>query len=219
MADPRGFLKNRERVERPTRPVPVRIMDFKDVYVRQDEAIVRTQAGRCMDCGIPFCHSGCPLGNLIPEWNDLVRRGRWDEAAARLHSTNNFPEVTGRICPAPCEDSCTLGINQPAVTIKQTEVAIAEQIFDNDWLEPVVPARLNGHTVAVVGSGPAGLAAAQPGGLLVELKTLLLGDRQHALDRGWTDPSLRGLAVEHVAGGGYRNVGEAGDVGQFQLGA
>ncbi len=161
MADPRGFLKNRERVERPTRPVPVRIMDFKDVYVRQDEAIVRTQAGRCMDCGIPFCHSGCPLGNLIPEWNDLVRRGRWDEAAARLHSTNNFPEVTGRICPAPCEDSCTLGINQPAVTIKQTEVAIAEQIFDNDWLEPVVPARLNGHTVAVVGSGPAGLAAAQ----------------------------------------------------------
>ena len=161
MADPRGFLKNRERVERPTRPVPVRIMDFKDVYVRQDEAIVRTQAGRCMDCGIPFCHSGCPLGNLIPEWNDLVRRRRWDEAAARLHSTNNFPEVTGRICPAPCEDSCTLGINQPAVTIKQTEVAIAEQIFDNDWLEPVVPARLNGHTVAVVGSGPAGLAAAQ----------------------------------------------------------
>ena len=160
MADPRGFLKNRERVERPTRPVPVRIMDFKDVYVRQDEAVVRTQASRCMDCGIPFCHSGCPLGNLIPEWNDLVRRGRWEDAAARLHSTNNFPEVTGRICPAPCEDACTLGINQPAVTIKQTEVAIAEQIFDHDWLEPVVPTPLHRPTVAGGGAGPAGRAAA-----------------------------------------------------------
>ena len=161
MADPRGFLTHRERQERPSRPVPVRIMDFKDVYERQDPAVVRTQAGRCMDCGVPFCHTGCPLGNLIPEWNDLVRQGRMEEAAARLHSTNNFPEVTGRICPAPCESSCVLGINQPAVTIKQVEVSIAEAVFENDWLEPVVPQRLNGHTVAVVGSGPAGLAAAQ----------------------------------------------------------
>ncbi|MGM7667231.1 glutamate synthase subunit beta [Microbacterium sp. A93] len=161
MADPRGFLNTRKRQDRPSRPVPVRILDFKDVYVRQDEAVVRTQAGRCMDCGVPFCHQGCPLGNLIPEWNDLVRRGRWEEAAARLHATNNFPEVTGRICPAPCESSCVLGINQPAVTIKQTEVSIAEAAFENDWLEPVIPQRLNGHTVAVVGSGPAGLAAAQ----------------------------------------------------------
>ncbi|GAA1120449.1 glutamate synthase subunit beta [Citricoccus alkalitolerans] len=161
MADPRGFLNTRERQDRPSRPVPVRILDFKDVYVRQDEAVIRTQAGRCMDCGVPFCHQGCPLGNLIPEWNDLVHRGRWEEAAARLHATNNFPEVTGRICPAPCESSCVLGINQPAVTIKQTEVSIADAAFDNDWLDPVVPQRLNGHTVAVVGSGPTGLAAAQ----------------------------------------------------------
>ncbi|MCT2007324.1 glutamate synthase subunit beta [Micrococcus lylae] len=161
MADPRGFLNHRERQERPTRPVPVRIMDYKDVYVRQDEAIVRTQATRCMDCGVPFCHAGCPLGNLIPDWNDLVRRGRWEEAAARLHATNNFPEITGRICPAPCESSCVLGINQPAVTIKQVELSIAEQIFENDWLPPHRPHRQNGHTVAVVGSGPAGLAAAQ----------------------------------------------------------
>lgn len=161
MADPRGFLTHRERQERPSRPVPVRIMDYKDVYVRQDEAIVRTQATRCMDCGVPFCHAGCPLGNLIPEWNDLVRRGRWEEAAARLHATNNFPEITGRICPAPCESSCVLGINQPPVTIKQVEVSIAEQIFENDWLPPHRPRRQNGHTVAVVGSGPAGLAAAQ----------------------------------------------------------
>ncbi|WP_413543459.1 glutamate synthase subunit beta [Citricoccus nitrophenolicus] len=161
MADPRGFLNTRERQDRPSRPVPVRILDFKDVYVRQDEAVIRTQAGRCMDCGVPFCHQGCPLGNLIPEWNDLVRRGRWEEAAARLHATNNFPEVTGRICPAPCESSCVLGINQPAVTIKQTEVSIAEAAFENDWLDPVIPQRLNGHTVAVVGSGPTGLAAAQ----------------------------------------------------------
>ena len=161
MADPRGFLKITERQDRPSRPVPVRIMDFKDVHVRPNEATVKTQAGRCMDCGIPFCHTGCPLGNLIPEWNDLVRRGQWEEAGARLHATNNFPEVTGRICPAPCESSCVLGINQPAVTIKQTEVSIADQIFDQDWLEPVVPHRQNHHTVAVVGSGPAGLAAAQ----------------------------------------------------------
>jgi glutamate synthase (NADPH) small chain len=161
VADPRGFLNHRERQERPSRPVPVRIMDYKDVYLRQDEAVVRTQATRCMDCGVPFCHAGCPLGNLIPDWNDLVRRGRWEEAAARLHATNNFPEITGRICPAPCESSCVLGINQPAVTIKQVEVSIAEQIFENDWLPPHRPQRQNGHTVAVVGSGPAGLAAAQ----------------------------------------------------------
>ncbi|QCU78143.1 glutamate synthase subunit beta [Citricoccus sp. SGAir0253] len=161
MADPRGFLTTRDRRDRPSRPVPVRIMDFKDVYARQDPEVVHQQAGRCMDCGVPFCHQGCPLGNLIPEWNDLVRQGRMEEAAARLHATNNFPEVTGRICPAPCESSCVLGINQPAVTIKQTEVSIADAAFDNDWLDPVIPQRLNGHTVAVVGSGPAGLAAAQ----------------------------------------------------------
>ena len=129
MADPRGFLKHRERVARPSRPVPVRIMDFKDVHVRQDEAIVRTEASRCMDCGVPFCHAGCPLGNLIPEFNDLVYRDDWDEAGARLEATNNFPEFTGRICPAPCEASCVLGINQPAVSIKQVEQSIADHLL------------------------------------------------------------------------------------------
>ncbi|MDY6054425.1 glutamate synthase subunit beta [Micrococcus sp.] len=161
MADPRGFLTHRERQERPYRPVPVRILDFKDVHLRQDEAVVSTQASRCMDCGVPFCHAGCPLGNLIPEWNDLVYRGDWDRAVHRLHATNTLPEVTGRICPAPCEASCVLGINQQPVTIKQVELAVADHAFDVDMLTPVVPARKNGRTVAVVGSGPAGLAAAQ----------------------------------------------------------
>ena len=161
MADPRGFLKVRERVTQQRRPVPVRIMDWKEVYEAQDAGVLKSQAGRCMDCGIPFCHQGCPLGNLIPEWNDLTRRGKGEEASERLHATNNFPEFTGRLCPAPCESSCVLGINQPAVTIKQIEVSIADAAFDNDWIQPLPPARLTGKTVAVVGSGPAGLAAAQ----------------------------------------------------------
>ncbi len=161
MADPRGFLKYRERDDRPSRPVPVRIMDFNEVYERNERGIVKTQASRCMDCGVPFCHTGCPLGNLIPEWNDLIWRDQWEEASARLHMTNNFPEFTGRICPAPCETSCVLGINQPAVTIKQSEVEIADEAISQGYVEPVRPQRLTGKTVAVVGSGPAGLAAAQ----------------------------------------------------------
>ncbi|WP_285724289.1 glutamate synthase subunit beta [Psychromicrobium xiongbiense] len=161
MADPRGFLKVRERQTQPRRPVPVRIMDWKEVYEAQEKGILRSQAGRCMDCGVPFCHQGCPLGNLIPEWNDLTWRGKGEEAIERLHATNNFPEFTGRLCPAPCESSCVLGINQPAVTIKQIEVSIIDEAFDNDWVTPLPPARLTGHTVAVVGSGPAGLAVAQ----------------------------------------------------------
>ncbi|WP_434619659.1 glutamate synthase subunit beta [Arthrobacter sp. A5] len=161
MADPRGFLKVRERVTQPRRPVPVRIMDWKEVYEAQEKGVLRSQAGRCMDCGVPFCHQGCPLGNLIPEWNDLIRRDKGEEAVERLHATNNFPEFTGRLCPAPCESSCVLGINQPAVTIKQVEVSIIEQAFDHDWVKPLPPARLTGKTVAVIGSGPAGLAAAQ----------------------------------------------------------
>jgi glutamate synthase (NADPH/NADH) small chain len=136
-------------------------MDWKEVYEQGDAATVRKQAGRCMDCGIPFCHQGCPLGNLIPEWNDLMWRGEGRQAIERLHATNNFPEFTGRLCPAPCESSCVLGINQPAVTIKQVEVSIIDQAFANDWVEPHPPERLTGKTVAVVGSGPAGLAAAQ----------------------------------------------------------
>jgi glutamate synthase (NADPH/NADH) small chain len=161
MADPKGFLRTRERELPKRRPVPVRIMDWKEVYEQQDPAQLRRQAGRCMDCGIPFCHSGCPLGNLIPEWNDLVRRGEGRLAIERLHATNNFPELTGRLCPAPCESSCVLGINQPAVTIKQVEVSIIDQAWANGWVQPHPPERLTGKTVAVVGSGPAGLAAAQ----------------------------------------------------------
>ncbi len=161
MADPRGFLKTRERQTQPRRPVPVRIMDWKEVYEAQEKGVLKSQAGRCMDCGVPFCHQGCPLGNLSPEWNDLVWRDKGEEAIERLHATNNFPEFTGRLCPAPCESSCVLGINQPAVTIKQVEVSIIDQAFEQDWVKPLPPARLTGHTVAVVGSGPAGLAAAQ----------------------------------------------------------
>ncbi|MBX3196065.1 MAG: glutamate synthase subunit beta [Microbacteriaceae bacterium] len=161
MADPKGFLRTRERELPPRRPVPVRIMDWREVYETQDPAQLRRQAGRCMDCGIPFCHQGCPLGNLIPEWNDLMRRGEGRQASERLHATNNFPEFTGRLCPAPCEASCVLGINQPPVTIKQVEVSIVDQAFANGWVSPHPPERLTGKTVAIVGSGPAGLAAAQ----------------------------------------------------------
>lgn len=161
MADPRGFLKVTERVDRPKRPVPVRILDWKEVQVEQDSATLKNQASRCMDCGVPFCHVGCPLGNLIPEWNDLTWRGQTAQAVERMHATNNFPEFTGRVCPAPCESSCVLGINQPAVTIKQIEYSIGETAFENDLVKPIMPARMLDKTVAVVGSGPAGLAAAQ----------------------------------------------------------
>ncbi|KJC65337.1 glutamate synthase (NADH) small subunit [Agreia bicolorata] len=161
MADPKGFLKVQERELPKRRPVSVRLMDWKEVYEQGDPSELRRQAGRCMDCGIPFCHQGCPLGNLIPEWNDLMFRGEGRQAIERLHATNNFPEFTGRLCPAPCESSCVLGINQPAVTIKQVEVSIIDQAFANGWVQPHPPERLSGKTVAVVGSGPAGLAAAQ----------------------------------------------------------
>ena len=161
MADPKGFLKTTERELPARRPVPVRIMDWKEVYEPGDRAVLKRQASRCMDCGVPFCHSGCPLGNLIPEWNDLTWRGADRAAIERLHATNNFPEFTGRLCPAPCESACVLGINQPAVTIKQIEVSIIDEAFAQGWVEPQPPQRLTGRTVAVVGSGPAGLAAAQ----------------------------------------------------------
>ena len=161
MADPKGFLKTTQRELPARRPVALRLMDWKEVYEQGDAATTRKQAGRCMDCGIPFCHQGCPLGNLIPEWNDLTWRGEGRQAIERLHATNNFPEFTGRLCPAPCESSCVLAINQPAVTIKQVEVSIIDQAFANDWVDPHPPERLTGKTVAVVGSGPAGLAAAQ----------------------------------------------------------
>ncbi|RZS58826.1 glutamate synthase (NADH) small subunit [Microcella putealis] len=161
MADPRGFINVPERELPPRRPVPIRLMDWKEVYEQGDPGQLRRQAGRCMDCGIPFCHQGCPLGNLIPEWNDLTWRGEGRQAIERLHATNNFPEFTGKLCPAPCESSCVLAINQPAVTIKQVEASIIEQAWNNGWVQPAPPERLTGKTVAVVGSGPAGLAAAQ----------------------------------------------------------
>ena len=161
MADPRGFLKVTERETAPRRPVPVRIKDWKEVYAERNGEVVKQQASRCMDCGIPFCHQGCPLGNLIPEWNDLVHMGRPSDAIDRLHATNNFPEFTGRLCPAPCESACVLGINQPPVTIKEIEVSIIDDAFDQGFVKPSIPERLTGKTVAVVGSGPAGLAAAQ----------------------------------------------------------
>ncbi len=164
MADPKGFLKTpREVASR--RPVAERVNDWHEVYAgsagRALLPIITEQAGRCMDCGIPFCHQGCPLGNLIPEWNDLVWRDDWDAAIERLHATNNFPEFTGRLCPAPCETACVLGINQDAVTIKNVEVSIADRAWESGAVRPQPPEWLSGRTVAVVGSGPAGLAAAQ----------------------------------------------------------
>lgn len=161
MADSHGFLRTRERELAPKRPVSLRLMDWREVVDPADPTLVARQASRCMDCGVAFCHQGCPLGNLIPEWNDLVHRGRDREAIERLHATNNFPEFTGRACPAPCESACVLGINQPAVTIKQIENSIIDRAFENGWVQPQIPSRLTGKTVAVVGSGPAGLAAAQ----------------------------------------------------------
>ncbi|WP_415971818.1 glutamate synthase subunit beta [Rhodococcus sp. 077-4] len=161
MGDPQGFLKNTVRELPKRRPVDLRLMDWKEVYEDFSKDTLRTQASRCMDCGIPFCHNGCPLGNLIPEWNDLVFKDRWRDSIDRLHATNNFPEFTGRLCPAPCEASCVLGINQDPVTIKQVEVEIIDKAFEEGWVVPVYPTHLTGKTVAVVGSGPAGLAAAQ----------------------------------------------------------
>ena len=160
MGDRHGFMKHgRATPER--RPVPVRLGDWREVYRPFSEEAVRTQASRCMDCGIPFCNDGCPLGNLIPDWNDLVYREQWHAAIERLHATNNFPEFTGRLCPAPCEAACVLGINADPVTIKQVEVEIIDRAWQEGWVKPVQAAERTGRRVSVVGSGPAGLAAAQ----------------------------------------------------------
>ena len=160
MADPRGFLTTSRETPR-RRPVDIRILDWREVYEPFAPDRLRDQAGRCMDCGIPFCHNGCPLGNLIPEWNDLVWRDDWRAASERLHATNNFPEFTGRLCPAPCETACVLGINADAVTIKQVEVSIIDRAWDSGWVQPQPAEMSTGKAIAVVGSGPAGLAAAQ----------------------------------------------------------
>jgi glutamate synthase (NADPH/NADH) small chain len=160
VGEPQGFLKwDRQMPSR--RPVPVRLRDWKEVYEEFDPAELKLQAGRCMDCGIPFCNNGCPLGNLIPDWNDLVYRDHWREATDRLHATNNFPEFTGRLCPAPCEAACVLGINAPPVAIKQVEVEIIDRAWAEGWVTPQMPSVRTGKRVAVVGSGPAGLAVAQ----------------------------------------------------------
>ena len=160
MGKPTGFIEV-ARQKQPTRPVEERLRDWREVYLRAEPQVLRDQASRCMDCGIPFCHQGCPLGNLIPAWNDLVYRDRWRAASDQLHATNNFPEFTGRLCPAPCEASCVLGINDAPVTIKATEVAIVDRAFAEGWIVPRAPAQRTGKHVAVVGSGPAGLAAAE----------------------------------------------------------
>jgi len=155
-----GFLQwQRELPSR--RPVAVRLRDWKEVYTDFPEDKLKLQAGRCMDCGIPFCNNGCPLGNLIPDWNDLVYREHWADAIERLHATNNFPEFTGRLCPAPCESACVLGINADPVSIKQVEVEIIDRAWDEGWVAPQVPSVKTGKRVVVIGSGPAGLAAAQ----------------------------------------------------------
>src|ERR1700749_726310 len=160
MGDPKGFLTTARETPR-RRPVDVRLTDWREVDEPPPADRTERQAARCMDCGIPFCHNGCPLGNLIPEWNDLVYRSDWAAAADRLHATNNFPEFTGRLCPAPCEAACVLGINADPVTIKQVEVEIIDRAWDEGWVEPQLPSVKTGKRVVVIGSGPAGLAAAQ----------------------------------------------------------
>jgi glutamate synthase (NADPH/NADH) small chain len=160
MGKPTGFLEIK-RAEQPYRPVEERVRDWKQVMLPWPTEVLQKQGARCMDCGIPFCHTGCPLGNIIPDWNDLVYRDRWREAIDRLHATNNFPEFTGTLCPAPCEGSCVLGINDDPVTIKAIELAIIDHAFAAGWVKPEPPLTRTGKKVAVVGSGPAGLAAAQ----------------------------------------------------------
>ena len=160
MGKPTGFKEyDRELPKR--RPVEVRIGDYREIYEPFPKEKLTAQAARCMDCGVPTCISGCPLGNLIPEWNDAVYRGLWKEAIERLGATNNFPEFTGRLCPAPCEEACVLAINEPAVTIEQIEKEIIEYAFAQGWIQPRPPTRRSGRRVAVVGSGPSGLACAQ----------------------------------------------------------
>ena len=160
MGKPAGFQEFKR--ELPSRRAPSeRVNDWLEIYVDFPEEKIRAQGARCMDCGVPFCHTGCPLANIIPDWNDLVYRGRWREAIRVLHSTNNFPEFTGRICPAPCEAACVLGINEPPVTIKQIEKSIVDRAFAEGWIQPEPPRDFTGKRVAIVGSGPAGLAAAQ----------------------------------------------------------
>jgi glutamate synthase (NADPH/NADH) small chain len=159
MGKPTGFIEV-HRKKHPTRPVAERVKDWREVYLPYPSGVLEAQGARCMDCGIPFCHQGCPLGNLIPDWNDLVYRDRWQAAIERLHATNNFPEFTGKLCPAPCEGSCVLGINDDPVTIKSVEAAIIDRAWDEGWVTPRPPTTRTWKKIAIIGSGPAGLAAA-----------------------------------------------------------
>src|SRR5688500_12072815 len=160
MGDPTGFLKV-ERQDRIYRPAEERVQHYKEFVIDRDPAVSRAQASRCMDCGIPFCHSGCPVNNLIPDWNDLVHREEWEAAIERLHRTNNFPEFTGRVCPAPCEAACTLNLTDSPVTIKTIECEIVDRAWKEGWVKPQTSPRGTGRRIAVIGSGPAGLACAQ----------------------------------------------------------
>ncbi len=217
MGNPKGFLEI-ARVTPERRPVQERIHDWKEVYKDFPEDKLTAQASRCMDCGIPFCNQGCPLGNIIPDWNDLVYRGNWKEAIKRLHATNNFPEFTGRVCPAPCEGSCVLGINADPVTIKQVEVSIIERAFQEGWVEAAIPRVRTGKKVAVVGSGPAGLAAAAQLNLAGHLVTvferadrigglLRYGIPEFKMEKNVLDRRLNLMKAEGVAFRTNANVG------------
>ena len=217
MGKPTGFIEIR-RSKPHARPIEIRVRDWQEVYLAESEADMRQQGARCMDCGIPFCHQGCPLGNLIPEWNDLVYRNRWQTAIERLHATNNFPEFTGRLCPAPCEGSCVLGINDDPVSIKNIEVSIVDRAFEEGWIRARPPASRTGRTVAVVGSGPAGLAAAdqlnRAGHLVTVFERadrigglLRYGIPEFKLEKRWLDRRLALMAEEGVVFRAGLNIG------------
>jgi glutamate synthase (NADPH/NADH) small chain len=225
MAKPTGFLEyTRELPSR--RPILERVNDWFEVYQDFPTPKVQQQAARCMDCGVPFCHTGCPLNNLIPDWNDLIYRDRWRDALRALHATNNFPEFTGRICPAPCEEACVLGINEPPVTIKLVEQSIVDYGFQEGWIQPELPRRRTGKRVAIVGSGPAGLAAAQQlnraGHTVVVLEKhdrigglLRYGIPDFKLEKSSVDRRLEQLIAEGIEFRSNFNVGvdiSAGDI-------
>ncbi len=217
MGKPTGFIEI-QRKKHPTRPVEERIHDWNEVYLPYPVQDLRDQGARCMDCGIPFCHQGCPLGNLIPDWNDLVYRDRWHAAIDRLHSTNNFPEFTGRLCPAPCEGACVLGINQDPVTIKAVEVSIIDRAFQEGWVTPQPPSIRTWKKVAVIGSGPAGLAAADQLNRVGHLVTvfeksdrigglLRYGIPEFKMEKRVLDRRLELMEAEGVVFRGNTNVG------------
>ena len=207
MGRPTGFLEH-GRAPLHVRPPLERIRDWNETHPPYEEDALRTQGARCMDCGVPFCHtgtliagmaSGCPINNLIPEWNDLVYRGQWREASIRLHRTNDFPEFTGRVCPAPCEGSCTLGINDSPVTIKTIEAEIADRAWEHGWIRPEPPLARTGKRVAVVGSGPAGLsAAAQLNRAGHAVTAAAIAERAHARSRARFAPDSRGGGTRQI---------------------